>query len=99
MASGFDLRDEFKNAYKKFILSRGVEEEKVIYFLFWMKPVSRINELDINQYLEYLAMERKVSASSQNQALNALVFLFKNVFCRAPGDIGEFKSVGSNFYP
>ncbi len=34
---------------------------------------------DIQEYLTYLAIERKVSASTQNQALNALVFLFRNI--------------------
>ncbi|WP_198263517.1 phage integrase N-terminal SAM-like domain-containing protein [sulfur-oxidizing endosymbiont of Gigantopelta aegis] len=30
-------------------------------------------------WLIFLAVERKVSASSQNQAFNALLFLFKQV--------------------
>ena len=34
---------------------------------------------EIGDFLTYLAVERKVSASTQNQALNALVFLYKNV--------------------
>jgi len=34
---------------------------------------------EIAEYLRYLASERKVSASTQNQALNALVFLYKHV--------------------
>ncbi len=34
---------------------------------------------EIAQFLTYLAAERKVSASTQNQALNALAFLYKRV--------------------
>ncbi len=34
---------------------------------------------EIAEFLTYLAVERKVSASTQNQALNALVFLHKKV--------------------
>jgi len=34
---------------------------------------------EIKQYLTYLAVERKVSASTQNQAFNALLFLYKKV--------------------
>lgn len=34
---------------------------------------------EISSYLTHLATERKVSASTQNQALNALVFLYKKV--------------------
>ena len=33
----------------------------------------------IGEFLTYMAVERKVSASTQNQALNALVFLYKIV--------------------
>jgi len=34
---------------------------------------------EIAEFLTYLAVERKVSTSTQNQALNALVFLYKKV--------------------
>ena len=34
----------------------------------------------VQLFLQHLAVERQVSASTQNQALNALVFLFNNVF-------------------
>ena len=44
----------------------------------------------VRTYLEYLAVEREVAASTQNQALNALVFFYKNVL-RAPiGEMDEF---------
>ncbi|MDI6744300.1 MAG: integron integrase [Thermodesulfovibrionales bacterium] len=35
---------------------------------------------DIQDFLSYLAVEKKVSASTQNQALNAIVFLYRHVF-------------------
>lgn len=34
---------------------------------------------DLQDFLSHLAVEKKVSASTQNQALNALVFLFRHV--------------------
>lgn len=34
---------------------------------------------DIQDFLTYLAVEKKVSASTQNQALNAIVFLYRHV--------------------
>lgn len=34
---------------------------------------------DVKNYLAHLAMHHKVAASTQNQAFNALLFLFKNV--------------------
>ena len=38
-----------------------------------------MGEKEISEFLTFLAVERKVSASTQNQALNALVFLYKEV--------------------
>ena len=35
--------------------------------------------MKIEDFLTYLAIERKVAASTQNQAMNALVFLYKQV--------------------
>jgi len=45
---------------------------------------------EIAEFLTYLAVDRKVSASTQNQALNALVFLYKRVL-RVPLDAVNFK--------
>jgi len=41
-------------------------------------------------YLEYLAVEREVSASTQNQALNGLVFFYKYVLQEPIGEMDEF---------
>ncbi len=34
---------------------------------------------DVRDYLSYLALQRRVSASTQNQAFNSILFLFRNV--------------------
>jgi len=34
---------------------------------------------EVTQFLSYLAVERKVAASTQNQALSAILFLYKEV--------------------
>lgn len=44
----------------------------------------------VKQYLEYLAEVRAVAASTQNQALNALVFLYEQVLKEPLGTIGDF---------
>jgi len=36
-----------------------------------------MREIEISQYISYLATSRKVASSTQNQAMNALVFLCK----------------------
>jgi integron integrase len=54
------------------------------------KSPTKLTADAVRNYLEYLAEERKVSASTQNQALNALVFLFEQVFGEPLGAVGEF---------
>jgi len=39
--------------------------------------------------LTHLAVKEKVSASTQNQALSALLFLYRHVLNREVGDLGE----------
>ena len=41
-------------------------------------------------FLEYLAVQRNVAVSTQNQALNALVFLFAHVLHIEVGKLGDF---------
>jgi integron integrase len=54
------------------------------------KSADAIEADDIQHYLNYLAEDRKVAASTQNQALNAIVFFFKEVLKRDPGDFSDF---------
>jgi integron integrase len=42
-------------------------------------PPDRLAEPEISAFLTHLAVREKVAASTQNQALNALVFFFRNV--------------------
>jgi len=42
-------------------------------------------------FLEHLALQRKVAPSTQAQALNAIVFFYKNVRERDLGDLGNYR--------
>ena len=44
---------------------------------------------EINAFLTHLAVHDNVTATTQNQALSALVFLYRHVFKREPGNFGE----------
>ncbi len=48
-----------------------------------------MNEGHVQIYLTYLAVERKLSASAQNKALNAIVLLYKHILHRPLGDFRE----------
>ena len=62
-------------------------------FVGWLgnKGVEEATGEDLKGYLTYLAVERNVAASTQRQALNALVFLFREVLGREAGDVSGFQ--------
>ncbi len=51
----------------------------------------RLGAGHVRLFLDHLATEREVAASTQNQALNALIFLYKNVLDIDLGSIGDFQ--------
>lgn len=57
-------------------------------FLNGKNPTS-INTEDFKNFLTYLALERKVSASTQNQALNSILFFFRFCLQIDPGDLTQ----------
>ncbi|MHB8829163.1 MAG: integron integrase [Syntrophales bacterium] len=62
-------------------------------FSSWLKkkPVEEAGADDIRGFLDHLAVDRKVSANTQRQALNALVFLQREAFGRDPGDFSGYR--------
>ena len=63
--------------------------ERFIRFHDW-RPADSLNSSDVDAFLEYLAVKRNVSDSTQNQALCAIVFLYGKVLKRDLGAFGEF---------
>ena len=68
------------------------------YILFHNKRHPReMGETEIQAFITYLATERNLSASSQNQALSAILFLYRHVLCRElalPPEIIRAKKAG-----
>lgn len=57
----------------------------------WVHP-QQLRELEITHYLSYLAVQRKLAASSQSQAMCALVFLYRAVLKQPLGEIEAFRA-------
>jgi len=55
-----------------------------------LKHPEKLGANDIASYLTYLAVNRMVASSTQRQALNAIVFYYKNILNKSIEDIGEF---------
>jgi len=54
-----------------------------------MRHPQQMGPVEVNRFLSHLAVDGQVSASTQNQALNALVFLYRVVLDKPLGDLGE----------
>ena len=64
---------------KRFILFHGKRHPK------------DMGEIEISRFISHLATDRNVAASTQNQALNAIVFLYKHVLRIELGDFGPME--------
>jgi integron integrase len=62
---------------------------RFIYFHHVRHP-AEMGEAEINAFLTHLAVAEKVSASTQNQALAALLFLYRHVLA---GEVGNLEGV------
>jgi integron integrase len=88
------LLDQLRQALRSRQYSRRTEQtychwaKRFIYFHDVRHP-AEMAEPEIHAFLTHLAVKEKVSASTQNQALSALLFLYRHVIGRAVGDLGE----------
>ncbi len=58
------------------------------------KDPELLSSKDVEDYLSYLAVERKVARSTQNQAFNALLFFYRNVLKKKLDDISSAVRAG-----
>ena len=68
--------------------SRRRQVKRFIFF-HHVRHSAQMAEPEINAFLTHLAVKQKVSTSTQNQALSALLFLYRHVLEREIGDLGE----------
>jgi len=68
-----------------------------VVFHKWRKP-STLEAKDVHAFLRYLAMDQQVASSTQNQALNAVVFLYRKVVKKDIGDFSDFPRARRGFH-
>ena len=89
------LLDQIRSA----IQTRGYSQATEKSYTHWIKRYlhfhglrhpSTLESAHVRDFLSFLAVKKHVSASTQNQALNAIVFLYHQVLGIDLGDFGEF---------
>jgi integron integrase len=80
-----EVEEETRKALR--LRHRSLSTEKT--YLIWLrhfkqfagtKLIKELSGRDLQDFLTHLAVEKKVSSATQNQALNAIVFVYRNVF-------------------
>jgi site-specific recombinase XerD len=85
--SELKLLDRLRQALRSRHYSKRTEKtyaawvKRFIYYHNVRHP-AEMAEPEINKFLTHLAVEKRVSASTQNQALSALLFLYRHVIGR-----------------
>lgn len=82
------LLDRLRLALRSRHYSRRTEKTYLMWvrrFIFFhnVRHPAEMAEPEINTFLTHLAVEKRVSASTQNQALCALLFLYRHVLGRS----------------
>lgn len=88
------LLDRLGDALRSRHYSRRTEQAyrhwvKRFIFFHNVRHPAEMAEPEINAFLSHLAVKEKVSASTQNQALSALLFVYRHVLSREIGNLGE----------
>jgi integron integrase len=86
-----DLSDEIKTRhYSRKTLKAYADWIRKFQGFLHDKLPRELSETDVKAYLTYLAVKCKVSASTQNQAFNSLLFLYRHILKK---DFGDHKDV------
>ncbi len=88
------LLDQLRQALRSRHYSRRTEQSYVMWvrrFIYFHKKrhPADMAEPEINAFLTHLAVREKVSASTQTQALSAILFLYRHVIGRELGELGD----------
>lgn len=96
------FRAELPGAHKDFVKLlrlRGMATRTELTYELWLasffafhawKVPNLLGSKDVLAFLEYLALKRKVSASTQKLAFNALIFFFREVSARDTSDWSQY---------
>ena len=85
------LRREIRSRRYSIRTEQAYEDWLVRFLTFHeLRAPEQLGASEVKAYLEYLADVRRVAASTQNQALSALVFFYDQVLKQPLGDFSDF---------
>jgi integron integrase len=82
------------------MIVRGYSKRTIDTYLYWIKYFivfhkkrhpSEMHDIEVEQFLTFLAADRRVAISTQKIALNALAFLYNKFLEKPLGDVSKFR--------
>jgi integrase len=93
------MKSPFLRGIREHLRARQYSKRTEDTYIYWIRQYIRFHKLkhpddlgdtDIVAFLGYLAVKRQVSPATQSIALNALVYLYRQVLGRQSIDVGDF---------
>jgi integron integrase len=93
------MKSPFLREIREHLRARQYSKRTEDTYIYWIRQYIRFHKLkhpddlgdaDIVAFLGYLAVKRQVSPATQSIALNALVYLYRQVLGRQSIDVGDF---------
>lgn len=90
----------FIDSIIRFMSVRRYSPRTIEAYLYWIKYYihfhqkrhpEQMKDLEVERFLTFLAMERRVSVATQRLALNALAFLYNRFLDQPLGDVSGFR--------
>ncbi len=88
-------KSQYLTSISEFMFKRNYSKRTIESYLYWIRYFiqfhnkahpNALSQPDVEQFLNYLSVDRKVAPGTQTMALNALAFLYKNIV-RRPLDL------------
>lgn len=89
----------FLESISRYMTVRRYSQRTIDSYLYWIKYFiifhnkrhpAEMGNVEVEQFLTYLAVDRQVSVATQKIVLNAMVFLYKKYLQRPLGDMANF---------
>lgn len=95
-----EFKSPFLESMYRYMITRGYSTRTVSTYIYWIRYFIRFHkmrhpaEMDavhIEQFLTFLAVDRKVATATQGLALNAIAFLYNRFLEKPMGNVSGFR--------
>ena len=93
-------KSPFLESVCQYMVTRGYSKRTVSTYIYWIRYFIRYHKMqhplnmgdsEIEQFLTFLAVDRKVAAATQSLALNAIAFLYNKFLDKPMGNVRGFR--------